>query len=191
MQSRNSILHVVARMHQMRRYVRLVSTIGFVLFLALSGMGRGNVASAAPVFGFSVESVDCGSVTGWLYWSEVPLGGWVEIFVRIDDGSGYNGYGVRNLGDDADGELLVTIPFSSDSLAGWYFYGKISDETYTPIYEAMDPQFERECVVGSVSPGGTGDGEGEPIDARSDATTDPGDVSPADDPDDDGRVQVP
>jgi hypothetical protein len=173
-----------------RAIPRLASVIGFALLLALGGLGQVHTASA-QTGGFSIVSIGCGGVVGDLFWDDVPVGDYVNIFLRSDEVAGYNGYTVRNFGDDESGALRVSIPFGTDDLDDWYLHLTIEDEFGMIVYEAMDPSFDRECSAGSVSPGGTGEVESEPTDARSGVTSEPEEDEAVEDPDDDGRVQVP
>jgi hypothetical protein len=173
-----------------RAIPRLVSVIGFALLLALGGLGQVHTASA-QTGGFVVESIGCGAVTGVIVWDDVPLGGYVNVVVRSDELAGYNGYTVRNFGGDESGELKVSIPFSNDDLDDWYISVTVEDEFGMILDVSTSPLFDRECSAGSVSPGGTGEVESEPTDARSGVTSEPEDAEAVEDPDDDGRVQVP
>jgi hypothetical protein len=175
----------------------MVSLRGFVralVLISITGVSLLGVQSttlaADPTHAFSVESIDCGSVTGTFSWSDVPVGGWVEIFLYNEDVLGLTGHSIQNLGDDTNGELRLTIPFSTAQLDGWHIYGMTSNEDI-PLYVTMDPELNRPCLNGSVSPGGAGDVDAEPVDARSGVTTEPEETGDVEDPDSEGRVQVP
>jgi hypothetical protein len=174
--------------------VSLRSFVRALVLIAMTGTALFGVQSTAlasdPVHAFSVESIDCGSVTGTFSWSDVPVGGWVEIFLYNEDVLGLIGHSIQNLGDDTNGELRLTIPFSTDQLDGWHIYGMTSNEDI-PLYVTMDPELNRPCMNGSVSTGGTGQVDSEPVDARSGVTSEPEESVDVEDPDSEGRVQVP
>jgi hypothetical protein len=175
-------------MVSLRNFVRALVLVS-ITSVSLFGV-QSTALAADPVHAFSVESIDCGSVTGTFSWSDVPVGGWVEIFLYNEDVLGLTGHSIQNLGDDTNGELRLTIPFSTDQLDGWHIYGMTSNEDI-PLYVTMDPELDRECLNGSVSPGGTGNVDVEPTDARSGVTSEPVDDAVDEDPDGNGRVQVP
>jgi hypothetical protein len=191
MQSRNSALHPFSLLRQLAGRARLASTIGFALFLALSGLGQIRTASAAPVLSFVVESIDCGSVTGIFSWSDIPIGVLARVALHGEIDIDGNVFVVDvDSENDRAGELRVTIPFQTSTWGGWHLKVNTYDNGIVE-HEVIYPTFERECVTGSVSPGGTGEVEGEPVDARSGVTSEPEDDDEVEDPDGEGRVQIP
>lgn len=168
---------------------------GLALLVALLGgmPGTAQAQTGGFTWGMPETSVSCGSVSGVVEWWALPEGGSITVAIvnNVDDRLNLDGF--VNDDGDAMGAFAFDLDFPSATYEDWTLKVIAFDETGTVIDSWDVDTFDRACVTGSVGGGGTGsdDDAPAPIDARSDATTDVEDGEPVEDPDGEGRVQVP
>lgn len=166
----------------------LVALIGLLLSLTLA-MPESTLAAEAELV--STE-LTCGGVQGEVAWSDALPG--YQIYVRLINPEASFTYSAIVFVDDTNttGSYEFDLLFGSENLDGWTLLVYIEDSLDLLVFSESTGPFSRECFFGDVAPGGTGNGSVEAVDSRSGDVADP--VEPAesvDDPDNDGRVQVP
>jgi hypothetical protein len=163
-----------------------------ILVLLLATIVATPSPAAAIGLGLSNAQFDCGGVSLTYSWADAPVGGRVSFWLYHPDAGTYYGYTVNIDDTNQTGSQEVDVPYGAEILDGWQLLLEIKDDTNLTVFGYESDPFSRECFEGSVGPGPTGDGSVEAVDSRSGG--DAGPVEPAesaDDPDDDGRVQVP
>lgn len=166
----------------------LVALVGLLLSLALVTPASTLAAEAELV---STE-LTCGGVQGEVAWSGALPG--YQIYVRLINPEASFTYSAIVFVDDSNttGSYEFDLLFGSEDLDGWSLLVYIEDSLDLLVFSESTDPFSRECFFGDVAPGGTGNGSVEAIDSRSGDAAEPvAPGEPADDPDDDGRVQVP
>jgi hypothetical protein len=177
-----------------------VTAIIVAWLVSMAGLSRpviaADVEAAALDANANFAFVGCSSIAGNFSWVDLPPDWTVKLllqdehyFPNID---AYTIAEFTNNGSTGAGSELFAYGFPTSAPDHWYLKVIVHDDGAGMLEKYIAFDFSRPCTnSGSVSAGGTGDGDGKPVDARSGVTSEANEPSSADDPDDDGRVQVP
>jgi hypothetical protein len=154
------------------------------------------IEAAALDANASFAFVGCTSIAGNFSWVDLPFGWTVKLLLQDEQYfPNIDAYTIAEFTNNSGtgiGSDLFEYSFPTSDPDHWYLKIIVQDDGAGMLEKFIAFDFSRPCTgSGSVSAGGTGNGEGEPVDARSGVASEDNEPVSAADPDDDGRVQVP